>query len=144
MKINQQGRRADTVAAAQILWGKASKAERTQIQAFIKACTEPKRLVYDKKPHRWVTDEPCKGVPYYLRWIRHLDSGKEILTAGCAGPDAGEPGMTANQIRKVVGLPPVKGGDYKIVVKPQGRPSAGGKVSLGKRKLPSRSKGETQ
>jgi hypothetical protein len=60
---------------------------------------------------KWFTDEPFPGCPYWLTYIRHLTTGKEIITCGCGGPYCGEAGMNANEVRKVVGLPR-EGGDY--------------------------------
>lgn len=69
-----------------------------------------------------------------LRVMRHLDTGRKMLCAGWAYSDGSLPGITTDQMREVVGLPPLRR-IKKTKANPQGlksRSAGAGGVSLGK------------
>ena len=113
MDLHTKATRMVTVADCKRVFANAKPEERKQIKGFVEHCTAPKLLVNGK----WKANTPWEGVPYWLTYIRHLNSGRIMLTAGCAQPSLGEQGLNANQMREVVGLPKVKGGDYKVVTR---------------------------
>jgi len=84
--------RLKTVAECQEAYSKATPKEKEQIKGFVEAVTH--------------------GV-FGLTHIHNLDTGKLMLTAWVVLPGK-DIGLNVNQMRRVVGLGGIKGGDYAI------------------------------
>lgn len=94
----------------------ASVTEKHQIKEYVQVNSEagymrdfPKRGYYHGKT-----------IMMHLVWtlmvLRHLDTGRQMLCAGLAYSDGSLPGITTDQMRAVVGLPPIKGALEKQLV----------------------------
>jgi hypothetical protein len=95
MKISTEVIRYRTVADCVEIWKKATPKEQEQIKGFLESGS--------KNPHgSW-------GLTYFT----NLNTGKKGLTAW-ATTDGHERGLCLNDLRRIVGLPSVEGGDYRV------------------------------